>query len=186
MGADIHLRLCALWWAAGLRQEPGGWVFFHYAALGAAVFLLCEAVDRNYVKRNIPRVAYLLLAAAALLLFGTFDGYEETWTNIESKDWGKPDTQLPGYHGFDLELRGQKHTVYHDSRWRWSGAIYWRDFTVYGRNGEPFSSQGPMSTTNKPHGHWTEFSWSDFETHDRWYWYGDEVTEGEWHLRNRK
>lgn len=46
--------------------------------------------------------------------------------------------------------------------------------------------EGPMAGETKPHGHWTAVSGnlSTPVTH-QWYWYGAEISEGEWHLRNK-
>ncbi len=37
---------------------------------------------------------------------------------------------------------------------------------------------GPVTPSGKPHGKWKLLSV------DQWYWYGEQVTEGEWHERN--
>lgn len=66
-----------------------------------------------------------------------------------------------------------------------SRTIYYREMWI-GELGEKGSMhiEGPMSSSNKPHGHWTGFVWGG-EDVDRWYWYGEEVTEGEFRLRSR-
>ena len=48
-----------------------------------------------------------------------------------------------------------------------------------------FRRSGPMAGETKPHGKWTEFAYgaSPMTMKVIFYWYGDEVTEGEWHLR---
>lgn len=49
-----------------------------------------------------------------------------------------------------------------------------------------YSARGPMSATGKPHGMWQVMRWGDNSRDwDKpvFYWYGDEITEGEWHLR---
>jgi hypothetical protein len=54
---------------------------------------------------------------------------------------------------------------------------------------EPFGfSGGPLSESGKKHGHWTAIGMrNEIEQlpSNRWFWYGEEITEGEWHLRNK-
>jgi len=50
-------------------------------------------------------------------------------------------------------------------------------------------AHGPMSPSGKRHGEWTFFFHGDDDTPPRlmasWYWYGEQISEGDWHLRNR-
>ena len=49
-----------------------------------------------------------------------------------------------------------------------------------------WQATGPMTPSGKLHGQWFVVSESvdgQMETRFKWYWYGDEVSEGEWHLR---
>lgn len=47
------------------------------------------------------------------------------------------------------------------------------------------SFEGPLAETGKPHGKWVMFNSSTLQTTYHFYWYGEDVSEGEWHLRNR-
>lgn len=53
------------------------------------------------------------------------------------------------------------------------------------------NAEGPLSESGKLHGHWVvnvlDNSDEDLnlETVHGWFWYGEEITEGEWHLRER-
>ncbi len=62
--------------------------------------------------------------------------------------------------------------------------------TVWMRNergGWESTFEGPTSSdSGKPHGRWHFLSHSPLYSEDTWYWYGEEVTEGEWQLRNRR
>jgi hypothetical protein len=79
--------------------------------------------------------------------------------------------------------------VYWDRRWRWSEAIYWRRPEVRTRDeGRGFlgtleSREGPMTASGKPHGQWTIVSHSDWRSTLCWFWYGEQVSEGEWRRR---
>jgi hypothetical protein len=53
-------------------------------------------------------------------------------------------------------------------------------------------SAGPMAPSGNPHGMWVDTVYDNSEALDlvgnsrtAFYWYGDEVSEGEWHLRNK-
>jgi hypothetical protein len=50
--------------------------------------------------------------------------------------------------------------------------------------GEDSRAEGPMAGDFKPHGKW-RISLPSGAQQTSWYWYGEEITEGEWHLRNR-
>lgn len=42
-----------------------------------------------------------------------------------------------------------------------------------------------MAGTGKPHGIWDELWFEPLRMDKKFYWYGEVVTEGEWHLRNK-
>lgn len=75
-------------------------------------------------------------------------------------------------------------TSYTDTCWRWNGAITYRSY-----HGKDFMKdlhcEGGMSESNKPHGKWKYTCFEPFWKKEVWYWYGEEITEGEWHLRNK-
>ena len=109
--------------------------------------------------------------------------------------WGSSDTIK------DRWIKGS--TRYSDTRQRWSGRLRARHFAVYdspealqSSDGVLFSEvramywgHGPMAGTGKPHGQWEcgTPGPSRFESNVRtvFYWYGEAISEGEWHLRNR-
>lgn len=45
------------------------------------------------------------------------------------------------------------------------------------------SLNGPVSSSGKRHGKWTYYNGDSYVEHS-WYWYGEEVSEGEWHKLN--
>ncbi|TWT57264.1 hypothetical protein KOR42_06220 [Thalassoglobus neptunius] len=52
-------------------------------------------------------------------------------------------------------------------------------------NGDGWNNRGPLSESGKRHGEWTLFTYRpEFDIQTVWYWYGEEVSEGEWVLRN--
>lgn len=93
--------------------------------------------------------------------------------------------------GFSIGIWRHQTATYRD---RWSkGDVLYSD--KYNRHEEIVyrfwsedgtRSEGPMTSTHKPHGYWETVHIGDSIIElDRWYWYGDEVSEGEWNLRNK-
>lgn len=65
------------------------------------------------------------------------------------------------------------------------GRLLNRSVTVR-QDGQPtICYEGGFSESRKRHGPWTEMSYDDFHVTRTWYWYGEEVSEGEWHKLNR-
>jgi hypothetical protein len=71
---------------------------------------------------------------------------------------------------------------YIDTRSRWT-----KDYVFRKVRGKSWSAEGPFLGTGKQHGHWENVDWSDkFTVTHEFYWYGEPITEGTWHLRNSK
>jgi hypothetical protein len=107
------------------------------------------------------------------------------WANGSTRIWYSVwDSDRLEYVEKDLPDRNARYVQYID--WRtWPGdSIYYRHFWIHDPNRATVYREGPMSASNKPHGQWTE---KDLDAHPperlRWYWYGEEITEGEWHIR---
>jgi hypothetical protein len=66
-----------------------------------------------------------------------------------------------------------------DTYTRWGGTQTYR-WILFKDAG---SMRGPMTASGKPHGEWEHFT--GLRVDHVWYWYGQEITEGEWHLRNK-
>jgi hypothetical protein len=68
---------------------------------------------------------------------------------------------------------------------RWGRTPLKRSITVKEGDGFYWTS-GPLSASGKPHGEWKNLGIGvgAFKSRE-WYWYGEEITEGEWHLRNK-
>lgn len=78
--------------------------------------------------------------------------------------------------------------LYVDTYYRWSGSHY-RQLTVRS-DSATWNAEGWMSKSGKPHGKWTNSLYtketSSFEVIPIWYWYGEEVTEGQFVLMSKK
>jgi hypothetical protein len=77
---------------------------------------------------------------------------------------------------------------YADTYGYWSGKMQNR--SVYERNQDDEGvslSHGPMSETETLHGEWTISIFKpEYRSKKIYFWYGDEVSEGEWHTRSGK
>ena len=68
---------------------------------------------------------------------------------------------------------------------RWGHVHKTRRMTILDDEGKLQSmSSGAMSESGKPHGKWHLTLFPSFDSSDSWYWYGEEITEGEWHTRS--
>lgn len=151
--------LVVLWLTA--RQPPGVWVLAHYVALVVAslnlLLLAAQFVGDRWERAERPaKWSAWALTVLVVLLWIRFDWYPQKWTNAN------------GYKFKDLHHR-------------WSGDIYYREFHTF--DGGFLQAEGPMTASEKPHGHWRFMTLE--KTDHVWFWYGQPVEEGEWHLRER-
>lgn len=181
----IASALLIVGFLATLFQPPSLLVLVHYLCLLAVVWFAAELV-RNRWWKSMPLILSGVLAIAVGIAYYKYvDCYLNTWNE-----------------------RGEDATR-HYTDWHWrSGSDQWpylRHYSVALPNRGLFSADGGFSETGKMHSLWTEhiFSpgkeniagyeldgydcdeWGIGCTKKTWYWYGDEITEGEWHLRNK-
>ena len=125
-----------------------------------------EVISRTKDKRTFVRRNWLLITVLVLPLFCCCGWFfagttSESWTNDNGTEY------LDTYTVF-----GRKHI--HRKLW-----MYDDDNKLI------FSSSGPMSETGKPHGKWEMLHFDLNKLEYEYYWYGEVVSEGEWHLRNK-
>ncbi|MEX0938206.1 MAG: hypothetical protein WDZ59_10145 [Pirellulales bacterium] len=150
-------------WASTVAQRPP---YNHFgvflAAVGAIMLAAMKFSHQRKLTIWIGIIVYLIVA--------------RTWWKYDW--WESSDTMKHEYDGGS--------TRYFDTYSRATGAITHRTMTVNDEDGGSlYNFSGPMSPSNKPHGHWEHLNWDTLKLTDRWYWYGEEITEGEWHLRNK-
>lgn len=90
-----------------------------------------------------------------------------------------------------LPRQAPKGSDFRDTRYRWSGTITYKRLATNPRDYEQrIDFEGPMSASGKPHREWKTTIWSKLfakEGHQtQFYWYGEQISEGEWHLRKSK
>lgn len=125
-------------------------------AIGMAVY---TAGLRFPSRRRLSRWCTAVVGILVFTAFFRFDTYTNYWTSENGMS-------------------------YADTKQRYTGKIVYR--RIWKFTPSYTSADGPIIQTGvdlKVHGHWS-FLDRDFQREDRWYWYGEEITEGEWHLRN--
>lgn len=142
---------------------------WHYVSLAGGALLVVWFVGRRLETRW-PKMKRMIRAGVAItvcmtvIIWGWFDTYRTTWTSKTG-------------------------ATITDRYTRWGGRHYYRHLNIPVEGSSlGISTSGPMSASGKPHGEWEQFDWSKrgSDYHQRvWFWYGDEISEGEWHLRSR-
>ena len=109
------------------------------------------------VTRNVSLVAFVLGSAIVLYVISQ-QTKTETWTDG------------------NYEFR--------DTRNRWTGRIQHRSICTYQDGKLESMFDGPMTESGKPHGEWSIIGGSVPPFSKKYYWYGEEISEGEWASRN--
>jgi hypothetical protein len=112
--------------------------------------------------------------------------YERDWCSwIDTKTGERQEGAWPNAeHSFrDVD-------VYHDRFERGTNRVVYRRFAHLGHKGmfegDARSAEGPMSEGGRVHGHWVQTTWEPYSQTHVWYWYGEEVGEGGFHLRENR
>lgn len=138
--------------------EPGVWSLIRSLSLAVWVGAGVARILRwTRLPTNPRRAIAAVFAVVVPIAFRGLDTYEFRWTSAT------------GANAVDTVLR-------------WGDRHIYREVWTSGTTG---SSQGPMIRDGVQHGHWTHTGFSPYYSLDLWYWYGQEVSEGEWHRLNR-
>ena len=170
-----------VWLATIQSPQSSVFVAFHYATLAAACVGATIAICNGFFHGRHVLWAAPLAVVIAWGSYGPFDQYEKERVSVERSDGKYVDV-------FDRStpVPGKATRIYQDSYWRWSGKHFYRFYESYDSKGKRiYSSHGPMAGNGRLHGEWIGIEWHDSNITHEWYWYGEEITEGEWHLRNR-
>jgi len=143
-------------WLWTLFRPPSPQVLVHYAGL----VTFCCGIGFWLSQRAPARARLIAVATIGLIGFVwwswlRFDCYDRYW---------KSET---GTQFVDTHMRSGDRHVYRMMLPQGGGLI-----------------RGPMSGSGKPHGEWTDWFPGERVQH-KWYWYGEEITEGEWHIRKK-
>jgi hypothetical protein len=154
---NVGMVACVIFLAT-VNSPPSPWVLVHYACLMAILWYLSQWIlGRFKCSANVARWGGIAFVTMVVFYyFSRCDVYPEHW---ESED-------------------GTRYTDWYQ---RFQGGPTHRSLSFDGVYGS-----GPMKGEGKrrPHGMWTVLG-KDLSLEKKFYWYGEEVSEGEWHLRNK-
>jgi len=162
----IATILCGIAFLSTIGTARNGSIFMLYASLSglaAGIAILCCRWLRIRSRRRVAVAGLAILLAWRVWKY--FDFYQEHWTS-------PADVQF-----VDKYLRWGHQITQREIRWPTPPGL---KFSLL----RP-SASGPMAGNTKPHGEWTYISWDPFESRKSWYWYGESISEGEWHLRKK-
>ncbi len=181
----IALVACLPAWV-GTFESDVPWATLHVAALGVAIGLSSYIALRRVRRLQQARWVWApcaLLGLLASIWYGAFLTIDDRWaTGLDAKTGERVQTE-DWQHAFGKDSA----TIFSDTRRVFGRQLIHRDMTHFDEKGHlDWEAGGPMSESGKPHGHWTTTLWEPrLNWTDQWYWYGEEVSEGQWHLRNR-
>lgn len=163
----LLLSVCGIAWGVTLHAAPyTASTKIHYGSIIVASAVIGFALTKRIGAQWLFWASVSVGLVAACVWY-RFDVYCTSWTHVEHDD--------------ELE------SSYEDWIYRASGEHSYRKhwMTKRGEFLREYSAEGPFVGTGKQHGHWTSFTWEGRKLEHLWYWYGEKITEGEWHLRNR-
>lgn len=158
------LVVSALAFVLTIRTPPSSWVLVHYLGLMFAVGLLVARI----VQPKFPQWEKRIALAAAFVV---------AWL------WWRTDYYIAFWEKEDDFSRAS----YTDYIYRGNYRPFYRKLISNVKDVGTEYTEGAMTETGRLHGHWhsTVFSDSGMRSGDDWYWYGERISEGEWHLRNK-
>jgi hypothetical protein len=161
---------CLVAFLATLHREEGWSVLIHYGAIVMAVVLIGVSVGERTL-RTWPTAVAAGLGLAAALTWAQFDYWVREWSEVDES----------GVEWFYTDYYGRGAPIYYRELHRYSSDVPGDDVFIA-------SAEGGFSESGKQHGPWKSFEWrkdQDSCSSTKWLWYGEEITEGEWHVRNR-
>lgn len=149
-------------WVGTLGSPPSLFVALHYGGL-LVMPIGVAAAFAHRLPRSISRWSLLIGFGVGVLLC-------QVWVRFDT------------YVRREVEQREQDELVFRDTIARRNGRVVYRDLTCWKKEGGlSWATHGAMSETGKLHGMWTSVDYTTLKTTHDWYWYGEEITEGEWH-----
>jgi hypothetical protein len=169
------LIIASLVWISAANSYHGKSGFWAYPAIIAASIAITALLARRW-SRRLVFAGTAIVTLVLLVYWGRTDTYTETWVNgtIEYSDkynrWSRQ-------HVYRSMLCCESEEKARDNPWLLDAQ---------------WIAEGPIAGIGKPHGKWeyTTYFWGREpaqlpRTEFQFYWYGEQVSEGEWHLRNR-
>jgi len=173
-----------------LRRNDG-----HAYDRTAAVARRLATWVRNHLWAAFIFGMIVALVTPWLIWRSVFGEYEHRWIKVwDPAELEFKETRKPLHSG---DICEEPYVLYIDRYRRWDDSIVHREIRFYPAGSfydwpwPTIETYGPMTRSGKRHGHWVirRYDEKDVlllrEVVDEWFWYGEPVSEGEWHLRNR-
>ncbi len=181
----------AIAWFVTRSSPSAGVAWANYSFLCVACFAFVGTVQVRWLPWWFFFAAAPTLSVVAIGFHAWTDTYVVHWDAINDPDALTWIGVTNSHYQDGSETSIWPLVRYHDTHVRWGGTKH----PLY-RRAECFSDasnlesswavlSGPMSPSGKLHGQWTMTLFGHPEDTAAWFWYGEEITEGEWHLRNR-
>lgn len=166
IGWGVGFAICLLTFLFTIRTPPGPGVIVHYLGLMFAVGMVAARLAERLVPKWTVAVAFVVALIAAYLWLRS-DYSMRHWTRRTEANDGRLD-----YTDYTYRLNDDR--------------PFYRDMWFTPDKGESFHLRGGFSESGKRHGQWIRVSAADaYIPQSDWFWYGEQVSEGEWHLRNK-
>jgi hypothetical protein len=162
----LTLAVCVLAFLLTLRAPNGPLCVVHYLGLMASVGMVTyRLADRFAPELLIPPIVIVAVVASVYL-------------------WGRSDYSIDQYSERTKDGKGEaSFTDYAD---RGDSKTFYRRLRIRYDDGTRWTAEGAFSESGKKHGEWKITPLDDWREHSEWYWYGEPVTEGQWHVLNRQ
>jgi hypothetical protein len=190
--------VCGVVCAATAHKPPSWIVALNYLALVGAMACVTFSILRRWPAWP-RRPVFSVCIACSLLVLGLYaraDYYTIKWARLFNPETGRTWEEVQRHWTdkeikrlWTVEYKGLQRQIYKDTYRRWGRVLIYKEYSFFepGEFGAFAWAEGPVSRGNI-HGEWKWFEQDGsggYEERGKWYWYGDEITEGEWHLRNR-
>lgn len=176
-----------MFWSTTLRSPPSVLVLVNYLAL-VGICVASTGFAYQWYRSWITLMVGVAVSVILVFAYGSTDRYVSRWSSLYEPLQGRHVGRPVRFTGLDRYTHS--HIVYRDIYTRWTGRILHRSMSYYAGDGSmlPILDQsGPMSPGWNPHGEWVmQYYAPSFKNERSWYWYGENISEGEWYLRSKE
>jgi hypothetical protein len=127
------------------------------------------------------------LLLTALVYYRFFATYEKVWSIVTNPKTAE-EIRVEGYSYMvpGKPYQGWPAQQFTATRRRWDDSLVYLKVLLFDENEHLTGwAAGPLTKNGKLHGEQTTVIVSPYLVTHTWHWYGEEISEGEWHLRNK-
>ena len=151
-----------LGWLFTLQQEPGIASSLHYGflilALAGFYMIGVNKLPKDLKYKKYLKILFIVIGFYLISWYKKHDYYQIRWTNEKGDEY------------LDTYKRSNSKDV--------------QERSVSFKNGDSARGSFVNETEMKKHGRWI-YVGADYHVEYEYYWYGEEISEGEWFLRNK-